>query len=138
MPVSHYIQPNEFTPKVCELLYKSADQAGMKAVLAATITPMVVSQHANPLDDNSPVERQWFVSDGPCGFAWVNVKPGTSRFAKWLVDKGYASKDSYYGGVTIWVHQFNQSMQKKETYAAAFASVLAEHGITAHSNSRMD
>ena len=45
----------------------------------------------------------------PCGFAWVNVKPGTSKFAKWLKEKELASKDSFKGGVTIWVGDFNQS-----------------------------
>ena len=45
---------------------------------------------------------------------------------------------SYYGGVDIWVGEFNQSMERKEACAAAMARVLNEAGIKAYSMSRMD
>jgi hypothetical protein len=82
----------------------------------------------------------------PCGFAWVNVKPGTSRFARYAkalntnarhLSSGWRA-DSYYGGITLWVSDYGQNMQQKEAYTNAYAEVLRRHGIAATSNSRMD
>ena len=57
---------------------------------------------------------------------------------KFLKDNKIGRKDSYYGGYTIWVNQFGQSMTRKENYARAFTKVLTENGLTAYSMSRMD
>ena len=65
------------------------------------------------------------------------MSPGNCSFANWLKKNKLAHKH-YYGGVAIWVGQFNQSMQKKEEYAHAFASVLVDAGINAYVGSRMD
>lgn len=119
-------------------LYQKAHEAGMVAVEKLQVQPMVVEGHANPLDDSSAVVESYYVPDGPCGFAWINVKPGNSPFANYLKKNELARADSYSGGVCIWVHQFNQSIQKKDTYATAFASVLGENGIKAYAGSRMD
>ena len=77
------------------------------------------------------------MNDGVCGFASVNVKPANCKFAKFLVANGLGRK-SFNGGVSMSVRDFNQSLTKKEAYAYAFASVLAEHGIKAYVESRMD
>ena len=119
-------------------IYKEADRAGMEALNKCLPNPMIVEQHVNQLDDNSPVAKSWFVEDGVCGFAWVNVKPGNSPFANFLKANDLGRKDSYYGGVTIWVTAGNQSMQKKEAYAEAFAEVLNQNGIKAYAASRLD
>jgi hypothetical protein len=127
----------------CKLLYRIADTAGRVAVTRAIargeIIAMAVGQETSflsgKLDWSKPVD---IVNDGVCGFAWVIVKPANSRFAKWLIANGHARKDSYYGGVNVWVGDYNQSMQKKERYADAFAAVLEKAGINAYSNSRMD
>jgi hypothetical protein len=120
-------------------LYDSAHQAGMKAVVNLQVVPMIVGEETNlfsgKIDYNKPT---YFVEDGVCGFAWVNVKPGNSKFANWLKKNELARSDSYYGGVTVWVSAFNQSMQKKEAYARGFAEVLRNAGINAYSQSRMD
>ena len=105
-----------------------AHDAGMEAVNNLNVKPMAVFGDG----------KFYHVADGVCGFAWVNVKPGTSRFAKWLVSTRRADRDSYAGGVTIWISDFNQSMQKKETYARAYAEVLLKHNIRAYAASRMD
>lgn len=97
-----------------QTIYDLAHAAGMAAVNKLKVVPMVVQQHQNVMDDNSPVTKKWYVADGVCGFAWVNVKPGNSAFANWLKVKKLASRDSYYGGVSIWISDFNQSMQKKK------------------------
>lgn len=118
-------------------IYQQAHYAGNVAVEMATVTPMVVQQRENPLNDNSELVREYFVSDGVCGFASVNVKPANSKFAKYLVANGLGRK-SFNGGVSMSVRDFNQSLQKKEAYAYAFARVLNEYGIKAYVDSRMD
>ena len=119
-------------------IYKMADEAGRKAVEALNVRPMVVAQRENPFDDTSAIKKAWFVEDGVCGFAWCNIKPANGKFAKYLVSIGVARKDSYAGGVCLWVSDYNQSMQRKEAYAFAFARVLQANGIKAHASSRMD
>ena len=119
-------------------IFDGAWKAGEEAVAKLSIAPMVVSQHANPLDDNSAVVNAWVVPDGPCGFAWINVKPGTSAFAKWLKENDLASKDSYYGGVCIWIDIYNQSILKKEAHAYAMANYFTKLGIKSYASSRMD
>jgi hypothetical protein len=121
-----------------EAAYNKAAAAGKAAGEAAKPRTMVVTQHANPLNDNSPAVQQWVEPEGVCGFAWVNVSPGNCSFAKWLVKNKLARK-AYYGGVDIWVSAFGQSMERKEACAAAMARVLVEElGVKAYSNSRMD
>lgn len=120
-------------------LWKKAVAAGTAAGATVQPKPMVVTQHANMLDDASPVEKAWIVADGLCGFAWVNVKPGTSSFAKWLVREGHARRDSYYGGVTVWISDYGQSVTRKTAYAEAMAKTLREAGIPrTFAQSRLD
>jgi hypothetical protein len=118
-------------------LFQAAHNAGNVAVQAATIAPMIVQQRANPLNDNSEVQRQWLVNDGVCGFASVIVKPANCKFAKYLQEQGLGRKH-YYGGLSMSVRDFNQSLQKKEAYAYAFAKVLEQNGVKAYVESRMD
>ena len=118
-------------------IYQQAHEHGNLAVKMAFVTPMVVQQRENPLNDESKVIRQYLVNDGVCGFASVTVKPANCKFAKFLVANGLGRK-SFNGGVSMSVRDFNQSLTKKEAYAYAFASVLNEHGIKAYVESRMD
>lgn len=108
-------------------LWSDAVKAGYEAVDKLNVRPMIVRS----------ATQSWFVADGVCGFAWVTVKPGNSAFAKWGKAKGLFSK-AYGGGVQYWVGEFNQSMQKKEAFAAAVAAKLRDAGIDAYSDSRMD
>ena len=118
-------------------LFATAHAAGNAAVQTATVTPMIVTQHANPFDDNSAPVQQYYVEDGVCGFASIVVKPANSSFARYLKLHHRAHK-GYYGGVSFPVRDFNQSLQKKEAYAYAFAQVLNQAGISAYVDSRMD
>lgn len=74
-----------------------------------------------------------------CGFAWVNIKPGTSAIARELKKRGDARK-SYYGGVDVWDpgKTMSQNMGAKEAGAQAFAKVLQDAGYKAYMMSRMD
>lgn len=119
-------------------LFKDADVVGKAAADACVPVPMIVREHANPLNDNSRVVREYApVMGGACGFAWVNIKPGNCAAANYA-KKVLRARKSYYGGVDIWVGAYGQSMAKKESYAAAFAGVLAKAGVSAYSMSRMD
>lgn len=122
-------------------IVKKAHQAGCSAAQAAQPVPMVVHQHENVLDDYSPIQQSWNVSEGVCGFAWINVSPGNTSFSHYL-KKNHGAQKSYYGGLEIWVSEYGQSMTRKEAYASAFANVLHENKeftkTKAYSNSRMD
>jgi hypothetical protein len=120
-----------------ESIYIQAHDAGNNAVTQTTVTPMIVTQTANPLDDSSAVVNAWIVNDGVCGFASVIIKPANSKFAKFLVANQLARKH-YAGGVSMSIRDFNQSLTKKEAYAYGFAKVLNDNGITAYVDSRMD
>jgi hypothetical protein len=109
-----------------DALWQDAYQAGLDAVDKLNVRPMVVSGGG----------KSWYVPDGVCGFAWVTV-PGNSAFGKWGKAKGLFSK-AYPKGLWYWVGEFDQSMQKKEAFAAAVAAKLRDAGIDAYSNSRMD
>jgi len=123
-----------------EYIYAEARAAGLAAGKAAVPPVMVVQERASALDDESPVKKEWTVPEGPCGFAWVNVRPGNSKFANWLKKNGLARSDSYAGGVTIWVSEFGQSMVRKEAYARALAeSLRGSLGMDRiYADSRMD
>lgn len=112
--------------------YLEADAAGKAAAAACDVVPMVV---VGGVPGEQP--KRYFVADGVCGFAWINVKPANSAFGRWLKREGIASK-AYGGGLDIWVSDYQQSMQRKEAYARAAAEVLREKGINAYAASRMD
>lgn len=120
-------------------LYAKADAAGRAAAEAAVPAPMIVGTAKSLFDDTiDTTQPTYYVSEGVCGFAWVNI-PGNTGFARWAKSAGVARPDSYYKGVTFWVSGFGQSMTRKEAYARAFAAVLTENGIArAYAMSRMD
>ena len=126
---------------ICE----KASQAGYAAVETARVVPMVLGQETSlfsgVIDETKPT---YFVEDGVCGFAWVSVKPeniGNTRLGKQerraLEAVGFRKND-YEKTYLLRISDFNQSMQKKEAYADAYAKVLRGHGIRAYSGSRMD
>lgn len=66
---------------------------------------------------------QW----GACGFAWVVIKPGTSKLARILKSK-YGANRHYAGGVSVWAPGagMTQNMNLKEDAADAFAKHLRD------------
>lgn len=120
-------------------LYDKAHAAGMAAGAACSPAPMVVGHAASLFGDGIDYNKPtYYVPDGPCGFAWVTVKPGNGRLANWLKKMGLARK-AYGGGVSVWVSEFGQSMARKEAYASAFAKVLRAAGFSrVYAESRMD
>ena len=75
-----------------------------------------------------------------CGFAWVNIAPGTSKFARELKKAGVVRGRSYYGGIDVWNPggRPTQSMDVKEVAADAYVKVLGTYGIRATMMSRAD
>ena len=75
-----------------------------------------------------------------CGFAWVNIAPGTSKFARDLRKAGVVRGRSYYGGIDVWNPGGlpTQSMDVKEAAADAYVKVLGTYGIRATMMSRAD
>lgn len=120
-------------------IYNNAHVAGLKAVKTVTPTPMVVGSPTNLFgNDIDYSKKTYFVEGGVCGFAWIIIKPGTSKFAKWMKENGYAHTNSYEGGISMWVSDFGQSYERKMAYARAFADSLTDAGIKAYSNGRLD
>jgi hypothetical protein len=98
---------------------------------------MQVIQRANPWDDNSPIVKAYEpVMDGVCGFAWLTFSDGRKSFPRWAQKVGLARKGYY--GVSIWVSDYGQSMERKEAFAQAAAEVLREAGVRCYAQSRMD
>ena len=54
--------------KMFELIYSKARLAGLEAGNKADVMLMIVEEHANMLDDSSPVKKSYFVEGGVCGF----------------------------------------------------------------------
>ena len=120
-------------------IYSEAHFKGMAAGKSCTPTPMVVGEPTTPLGNDIDYSKEtYYVADGVCGFAWINIKPARGKFVKYLKDNDIGRKDSYYGGYTIWVSGFGQSMTRKENYARAFVKVLNDNGLKAYAMSRMD
>ena len=124
----------------CAELWMAADAAGKVAANEVNVTPMVVGTPTAPFGNEIDYKKKvHFVADGVCGFAWVNLKPSNCKFAKWLQEMGFARPDGYYGGVTISVLDYNQSLTRKAAYAGAFAGVLAAAGFKkVYAYSRID
>jgi len=127
----------KLTEKQMFEIANKADTAGKVAAEAHNPTPMIVQQHKSMVDDTSPVIKEYFVPDGVCGFAEVRVRPGNSRFANFM-KKQMGARKAYYGGISLWISDYGQSMELKQAYANAYAGVLQENGIDAWSESRMD
>jgi len=122
-------------------LIQAAHEAGVAAAEAHQPRAMVVghakSLFGNEIDRSKPT---YVVPGGVCGFAWVNIKPGNCKLANWMKKNKFARPDSYYGGVTVRVAGYGQSMEKKEAYGRAYAEVIQNSGEvkSAYMSSRMD
>jgi hypothetical protein len=122
-----------------EKVWIDACVAGRLAGSGHTPTAMIVEKHTNQLDDSSPVEKSWTVSEGVCGFAWITIRPGNCAFANWLKAKspGHTNK-GYYGGLEYSILDYNQSYERKIKHAEAMAKVLQKAGIDATASGRLD
>ena len=102
-------QKMEVVSAFTEALHE-ADIAGVAAAIKCTPQIIVVEGYEN---DPFPI----------CGFAWVNFKPATTRFVRFLKKEGLVRK-AYEGGASMWVSKFGQSYDKKLAYAHAYAASI--------------
>jgi hypothetical protein len=116
-----------------EALVSVAHQKGIEAGNAITPNAMQVVQ--TDLSGN-PIGKVYTCSEGLCGFAYVTLSKGNSSFALWAKKKGYFRKG--YNGTFLSVQLFNQSVERKEAYANAYAQTLRNAGIDCYSHSRLD
>ena len=125
------------------VVFRLAQAAAEQAFDAAKPVPMAV-QRAEGLSDGFDWSKPYeVVSEGVCGFAWVNVYvDGRSKSAK--VMKQFGAEKDYYGGLQFWSSvvapssRSSQSMQRMEAACKAFASVLRDYGYRAYASSRLD
>lgn len=101
---------------------------GVKAAIACTPRVMRVYDSSGNLVDR--------VTEGPCGFAWINV-PGNSSFGRWLKKQNIARPD-YPTGLCVWISDYNQSFDRKAAHAYAMVQHLKAHGIECSARSRLD
>ena len=119
-------------------LFESAHEAGLKAGREVGVTPMVVGTPTELMgNDIDYSKKTYFVEGGVCGFAGVVIKPARGKFVSYLKSLGMGHKH-YYGGWYVSVHEFGQSLTRKEAYASAYAKVLNEVGMNCYVDSRMD
>ena len=127
-----------FTASQARRIFAQALTAGKAAGNAVKPTPMVVGTPTTFLgSDIDYSKRTYYASEGACGFAWVVIRPGNSSLARQAVKLGLGRK-AYGGGVSIWVGDHGQSIDRNENHAAAYAEVLRGHGVNAYSQSRLD
>jgi hypothetical protein len=117
-------------------LWARAVVAARKAHAEAIPVPMTVVEKVGASNQNTG--RSWYVSEGACGFAQVNVRPANSSFALWAL-KNAGFRKAYSGGITFSTN-FNgsQSIDRADAAAEAAAAVLREAGIKAYASSRLD
>lgn len=128
-------------------VWQEAIRLGLAAGNAHNPTPMHVYTPKYPFGMGGPesipdtTKPQYVVNSGVCGFAWLSIFPGNSSFARWLV-KNTKADSAYGGGVSYWISEFGQSMERKEKMAAAMAQYLNENldepNVTIYPQSRMD
>lgn len=116
-------------------LWNQACQAGFDAGLACIPVPMTVTE-ADPIT-GQPRGKQWVVDDGPCGFAWVTIRPARGPLVSYLKAQGIG-RNGYGGGWRVSIHEWNQSITRKEAHAHALAEVLRAAGVDAYADSRLD
>lgn len=109
-------------------LAAAAHDAGIKAGRECRPIPMIVCTSSGALIE--------YVDDGACGFAWIEF-PGNTAFGRWAKKQGLA-RSHYPSGLCIWVSEFGQSIDRKESYAVAYARVLRDAGVKAFAGSRLD
>ena len=129
-------------------ILSEAEKSGTESYEEHRPTPMIVQQHEDMLNDNSPVKQAWDVPEVVCGFAWINV-PGNSWFIRELKKKGFARpnrrnfdskivfRPGYPSGYQYWVGG-GQSYERKVAFARAFSEVLNKYGVKNYTGSRLD
>ncbi len=100
---------------------------GLQAGKNALPEPMVVR--------DTQSDKNWYVPEGPCGFAWVEFK-GNTKFARTVKEMFSGNErngavmygNAYPSGKHLWITAFGQSYDRKSAMAGAMARLLKERG----------
>ena len=119
-------------------MFDYAHQKGLEAGREHKPQSVVFGSPSTPLGDDVDLSKPYdVVDDGVCGFAWVRILPGTCQAARFAKEK-WNGRKGHPSGVSVFCHEFNQSMERKYAYALAFATVLCDYGFLAVPEARMD
>jgi len=122
-------------------IYERAVQAARQAAAEAVPSPIVVGTPTTPFGNDIDMNKEvWFVSDGVCGFGWVNIKPARGAFVTFAKTRNLGHTNSYEGGYDINMGRItnSQSLARNAAAAAAFAAVLNAAGVKSRAQSRID
>lgn len=106
-----------------EAAFDAAATAARDAGDAVTPAPSIVGTAIGLSDEIDPTKPVYRDTAGICGFAWVDVRPATSSFARWLAKTGRGSK-AYGGGMRIRIPWHGQSYERKIASAQVLAGEL--------------
>jgi hypothetical protein len=110
------------------LNFENALTIGRKAGLDCTPVPMIVNG----------TDRSFFVGDGVCGFAWIEIRPARGGLVTYLKKSKQGYYSEYERAYIFNIHDFNQSLTRKEAMAEAMAEHLRKCGYNVFANSRID
>ena len=100
----------------------------------------VVVQHANPMDDNSPVEAAYPLTD-LCGFAWLEID-GRDPFWRWMKRSGKVDKNDSPKYIKLHLSMGNGGngdiTAQEKAYQAFADHVRKITGAKIYSTSRLD
>lgn len=127
-------KPNTSPDKAAkfERIWQLCCESAERAAKACKPTPMFVQQHANVMNDRSPVKQQWIVESGICGMAVVRL-PLNHPFTQHLIKRGYARKNTYESGASVkrmvksTESPLEQSYERNCAMADAFVNTLIKH-----------
>ena len=110
------------------LNFENARKVGRKAGLGETPVPMAVFGK----------DQAYVVEDGVCGFAWIEIRPARGPLVTYLKKSKQGYYSSYEGAYIFPIHDFNQSLARKEAMAYAMAAYLCNCGYNVYAGSRID
>lgn len=110
------------------LNFENALKVGRKAGLGETPVPMTVFGN----------DQAYVVEDGVCGFAWIEIRPAKGGLVTYLKKSKQGYYSSYQKAYIFNIHDFNQSLTRKEAMAYAMAAYLCNCGYNVCANSRID
>lgn len=112
-------------------IFSEAQIAALSAFHEHTPQPVVFGQAQDLFSNKIIAGTEELVTDGVCGFAWVNIKPARGPLVKWLKTKRIG-RPGVYGGYTLSSSEcipgtgYSQSMERKEEGCRAFVNKIRE------------
>lgn len=129
-------------------IYQEAKEYASESIKTVKPTPMIVSQHSNPLNDRSPVIKEYYVESGICGNAFLRIPFDNTTNRKFVnaLKKAEIIKERTRG--EVWKHEESgymlyskartQSYEINTAWCNAVGSYLDKHGISTYVESRLD